>query len=486
MSVPEISIELSPQAVQKLSADPRNYVTGTLREAGAKEYVDVAIKLKGAAGSFRNINDRPALTINVGKFADGRTWKGLKKFHLNNSVQDESLACEYIGSRLFAVAGIPTPRAAHARVRLNGRDLGFYVLKEGFDTRFLRRHFFRADGNLYDGGFCLDLDAPLERDEGEGPDHKRDLQGIALALRERDPQRRAALLSQAVDIERFITLMAMELMMGHWDGYTNNRNNYRVYFNPSNRLAYFFPHGLDQIFQDPNFGVLGSHSPMLASAVMGNAAWRKRYREVLKELLVYFEPAWIHAQIDFVARKLQPAMQAVSPGLAKRHADRIRELKNRVTARFANLRNQVDRPEPTHIAFNSEGIARLVGWRPQAGEDAAMEEPELDRRRTFSIRSARDNPVQASWRRRVLLARGTYLLEASIKTENVRGFGTGPRISGGQLGNKLVGSQEWTTLEYVIAIEQDQREVELVLELRAESGQVWFDKNSLLLRKLTR
>jgi len=54
--------------------------------------------------------------------------------------------------------GCPCGRACHAIVELNGRKVGLYVLKEGFDTVFLKRHFKDESGNLYDGGFLQEID----------------------------------------------------------------------------------------------------------------------------------------------------------------------------------------------------------------------------------------------------------------------------------------------------------------------------------------
>ena len=57
---------------------------------------------------------------------------------------------------------MPVPRADHAFVTLNGRELGLYVLVEGFDKEFLKRHFKRADGAFYEGGVLQDIDRPLQ------------------------------------------------------------------------------------------------------------------------------------------------------------------------------------------------------------------------------------------------------------------------------------------------------------------------------------
>lgn len=490
--VPELELVIPEASIQTLRADPRTYVRGTIRERGGAELADAAIKLKGAAGSFRGIDNRPAFTINVGKFVDGRSWNGLKKFHLNNSVQDESMACEYTASRLFQAAGIPAARTAHARVRLNGRDLGFYVLKEGFDTRFLRRNFGGDDGNLYDGGFCQDIGPHLERDEGEGPDEKKDLAALAAACHERNAARRKELLSRLVDIDKFITLMAMELMMSHWDGYTQNRNNYRIYFEPSTGKANFLPHGLDQVFQDPNYPILGYPKTLLASAVMPFPDWRRQYRYRIHELLILFEPLRVQAHVDRVARKLQPVLRAADPGLARRHADRIRELKGRIFARYSNLKMQDLQPDPWPTVFNAQGYVRLRNeWGPRVPENAGAEEFRTDGNRpALAIRGTQGTPFAASWRRQIVLGRGTYLLEASVMaigivpTRDPNGSGAGVRISGGRLVNRLTGSANWTTVEYEFTVEEEIRNVELVLELRAQSGQAWFDRTSLVLRKL--
>ncbi len=150
--VPQIRIEIVKTNMESLRRDARKYVPATVRD-GETVYTNVAIHLKGAAGSFRSVDDRPALTLNFDKFIPGQNFEGLDKLHLNNSVQDPSYMTELICGELFLAAGVPAARASHARVELNGRDLGLYVVKEGFDKKFLKRHFKDVNGNLYDGGF---------------------------------------------------------------------------------------------------------------------------------------------------------------------------------------------------------------------------------------------------------------------------------------------------------------------------------------------
>ena len=223
----------------------RETVKGT--SAGGRVYRDVAIHLKGAAGSFRPIDDRPALTLNFDKFVKGQTFHGLQNF-LNNSVQDPTSLNEKICREMFAAAGVPVPRSDHAVVELNGRKLGIYMLTEGFNKQFLKRHFKNNKGNLYDGGLLRDVDQDLALNSGDNPKDHSDLKALVEAASDPVSSNRWARLERVLDMDRFISMLAMEILQCHWDGYAMNKNNYRVYHDPDSNKMVFIPHGLDQMF----------------------------------------------------------------------------------------------------------------------------------------------------------------------------------------------------------------------------------------------
>ena len=150
-AVRQLRIEMAPSGVESLRRDPRQFVRATVKEEGTV-YDDVAIHLKGSVGSFREVDDKPDLTLDFNRFNTGRKFHGLRRIHLNNSVEDPSYCNELLGGELFRAAGIPAPRVAHAVVTLNGRRLGLYVLKEGFTEDFLGCYFKQVGGNLYEPG----------------------------------------------------------------------------------------------------------------------------------------------------------------------------------------------------------------------------------------------------------------------------------------------------------------------------------------------
>lgn len=491
-----LKIEISPGEVERIKADDRPYVRGTVTENDNVTYKDVGIKLKGAAGSFREFDDRPALTLNSDKFTKKQLFHGLDKFHLNNSVQDESYMNELICSEIFRAAGYPAPRVTHARVWLNDRDVGLYVLKEGFDKKFLKRNFPKPEGNLYDGGFLQDIDADLEKDEGNGPDDHSDLHELALAARDPDPKKRWALINGLVDMKEFITFMALEQMTCHWDGYCLNMNNYRLYFDPARGgRAVFLPHGMDQMFGDPGMGLFDQPNPLIAAAVFQNNEGWKKYRKRLHELLPVFSPAdrWL-ARIAEVAGRLQPVMKEISEEAAQAHVDQIRELKERIAQRADNLKEQDQHPDPEFLVFDDKGVAVLIDWYAVSESDGVQpEEIEMPGgRKGYSINAGTNGQCVASWRRRVLLGPGTYQLNARCRTERViplednENSAAGIRISKFERNVRLLGTTASRPLEFNFTVAEDRREVELILELKARMGQAVFDADSLTLVRKTK
>jgi len=477
-----------------LKADQRNYVHATFREDDRVTFGDVALKLKGAAGSFRDWNDRPALTLNMHKFHKGGSYHGLEKFHLNNSAQDETCLNELLSSELFRKAGVPAARVTHARVWLNGRDVGLYVLKEGFDRAFLERSFPDPTGNLYDSGFLQDINANLEKDEGQGPDDRSDLKAIVGAAADPDPASRRRRVEALVDLDAFCSFMAIERMTCHWDGYADKANNYRLYFDPRSRKAVFLPHGMDQTFGETGMGLFDPTDRIVAAVVIKDDVLRRRYRRRVEALIPLMSPAdGLVRRVDEVERRLRPTIEAMGPGEVARRGQQVEGLKARLVARAASLANQMSDPGQWPQEFDEAGAATLIGWRGVSErEGAVLEEGESgEGKKAILIRAGEGRPCVASWRRRVLLAPGDYTLIAEARTDRVvklddtDATGVGVGISGVPRVQHLHGTVAGKALSHRFQIRDGVKQVDLVLELRARSGQVWFTRDSLRLVRET-
>lgn len=490
--VPSFRIEIAPPEMQKLRNEPRKYVKAQIKVTtpdGEQTFKDVAIHLKGAAGSFRGVDDRPALTVNLDKFTKDQEFYDLDKFHLNNSVQDGAYINEWLSGELCLADGVPTARATHARVWLNNKELGFYVLKEGYDKKFLKRHFSDDSGNLYDGGFCQEIDANLEKDSGNGPNDRSDLKALVAACRENDLVKRKEALEKVLDIDQYCRFMALELLCCHWDGYVRNRNNYRIYFNPKNgNRAVFIPHGMDQMFGDPGFDCLGGGS-LVSNAVLQIPEFRTRYREILLEKSALFTPAdKVLEKVDAERTHIINTIKEFNPGWSNDVGNQINGLKDRLRQRAVSVARQTNQADPSVLKFNDKKVAQLKGWEERKEtDDATLDKVGKDR--ALHIATGPSKRVVASWRVKAILPQGKYRLEAKVKTEGVAalqdqsGSGAGVRLSGAGRTNAQEGTKDWTTLAHQFEIAEAQREVELVLELRATAGQAWFDTQHLVLVK---
>lgn len=499
--IPELRIKIADAEMDILKASPRTFVIGderpyvqaTIYENGVQVYEKVALKLKGSAGSYRPIDDRPALTINVAKYEKEQSFHGLGKFHLNNSVQDDTYLHEWLCEELFRAAKVPATQVTHARVWLNDRDLGLYVLKSAFDKSFLLKHFPDAKGNLYEGGFVQDIDAELEKDSGKGPDDRSDLTLLLAACREPDPSVRWEKVQQHLNVDQFISFMAMEMMVGHWDGYTLNHNNYRLYFDRQSKLAHFLPHGMDQVFGNAHASIIDFPSSIMGSTVMLNSQWRARYRERVGELLDLFSPTdALLKKIDIANDRLRPILYRMNPQSAMDHDERVKRLKDRIVARVESLIQQRSRPDPTPREFDENGRLQLADWYPVSeSPDAKLEVVEVRRGpRAYSIQYGGKNGVNASWRCKTLLAKGNYILHANMKSERInaaddknRSVGAGIRIAGMLRSNVRKGTANWTPVEFKFSVIEDVRNIEFVAELVGKRGQVWFEVDSMYLTR---
>lgn len=476
------------------AGNERPTVKATVKEGGFV-YYDVALHLKGAAGSFRPVDDRPAMTLKFDKFVAGQSFHGLHKISLNNSVQDPSFLSEKICRELFDAAGVPVPRAGHALVTLNGRDLGLYVLVEGANRQFLKRYFNNTKGNLYDGGFVRDIHQTLAVNSGENPEDHSGLTALENALAETARAKSLAPLEQALDVDRFISMIAMEVILIHWDGYALNRNNWRIFRDLDSNRMVFIPHGVDQTFgvgQRRDSSIIPRMSGRVARAVLATPEGRRRYRQRLAQLCAtVFKPDEIVRRIDEVEASLRPALMRWSARAARSQEQQANGFKQRVVRRANDLERQLGTP-PSLLRFGSDDGVRLTGWQAspvRSGTPTLNQRKDPQGQPCLTV-SADHGASTGSWRTTVALAAGRYRFEGRARVQGVvvepddTRSGAGLRISKGLMPSKMAGTTGWQSVSYEFEVEDEINEIELICELKAVQGEAWFDATSLRLVRL--
>jgi spore coat protein CotH len=337
-----LEIELGKKELDALRREPRKYVQATLKD-GEQVYDKIGIHVKGAAGSFRGIDDKPGLTLNMNKFKQDKLFYGMDKFHLANSVQDPSYLSELICGELFRAAGVPASRVAHAIVTINGRRRGLYYLKEGYDKYFLKRHFNEHHGNLYDGGFLRDVNQPLQllSSKNDVKNHA-DLKALTAAAREADPKKRFEKVEKVLDMDKFLSYLALEVITWDWDGYPMNRNNYRIYHDTKRDKIVFIPSGMDQMFGNPGGPILPGFQGFVASAVVNTPEGKKRYYAKMAELHKgVYNPDALVKRLDELQRRVQPALASIDKGAGRDYPNQVNRLRNAIRQRAKSIEQQL-------------------------------------------------------------------------------------------------------------------------------------------------
>jgi hypothetical protein len=479
-----IQIRVSEQNLEKLRKESREFVPVEIVEDGIL-YQKVAAHLKGSVGSFRPVDDKPGFTLDFARFQPGQKFHGLRRIHLNNSVEDPSFCDEEIGSELFRSAGIPAPRVSRTIVTLNGRRLGLYVLKEGFTEDFLSCYFKSIGGNLYEPGEGHDVNQRLKKTSVQARSGDRKvLKALSGAALEPDLDRRWSKMNDALEVDRFVRFMALEVMIGHRDGYCLARNNFRVYQDLDTGKMIFFPQGMDQLFGIADLPWMPHMAGLVAKAIMETPEGKERYATTFRSLFeAVFKPNLLDGRLDDIVRTLGSALNASEFEALKAQVVLV---KDRIIERHHQLELQLKEPLPSDLRFTN-GISSLAGWitmdAPASGEMNKVIEPTGG---TVCLHIATSGQASSSWRAKAQLPAGHYRFEGKVRVSGVKplGFGAhhgaGLRIGGHERQcNDLIGDSAWVRLVEHFNINPSGAEVEFICELRASEGEAWFDCSSL-------
>jgi spore coat protein H len=487
-TIPRIRIDLGPDAGASLKRHAREFVPATVTE-GTNVYSRVGIHLKGSVGSFRPLDDKPSLTLDFSRFESRQRFHGLRKIHLNNSVEDPSYANEIIGSELFRAAGVPAPRVTRALVVLKGRAPGLYVLKEGFTEDFLACHFKRVSGELYEPEDGHDVDQKLKRNSVLAPAGDRAaLQALAEAALEPDSARRWQRLQTVLDTDRFLKFMSLEIMLGHRDGYCLARNNFRVYHDLDTDKMVFFPHGMDQLLGTADFPWQPSLAGLVAKAVLTTPEGKASYTAAFGSLLtnVFKVNAWTN-RVDQLAEELRPVL---SGGEWNRVRDEASVVKERIVQRQLSLVSQLNQPALQPMEFEA-GTGRLDGWVIAEAPPTVKLDQLKGPAEPPTLHIAATGEAAASWRTVALLKRGRYRFEGRVRIASVEPLpygvhhGAGLRVRGSHRQmDSLTGDSPWRLLAADFQVEQPTEAVEFICELRARAGEAWFELTSLRVRQM--
>ncbi|WP_420623228.1 CotH kinase family protein [Candidatus Poriferisodalis sp.] len=357
----DVIAEINKYGLSRPFADIYDWFGATVTVDG-ETHADVGVRKKGFLGS--RSDTKPALKLRFDKYVDDQSLGGvMERMTLNNSVQDPSMINTCLSYRVFAAAGSPAPRCNFATVSVNGKNLGLYVHVEEIKAPFLSRHFESAAGNLYEGtvsDFTPEYRGTIEKKTNEDAADWSDIDAMVAALGDPSDAGLEAL-GEIVDLDRFLSFWATEVLVGHWDGYAGDRNNYHFYREPNGPFV-FIPWGTDDTFHlkdDPNpFDNISNPPPSvlaltaIPNRLYNNPDWRVEYAARLTEILdtVWAEDELL-AAVDNMAAIVQQHALPEDKATAAADTERVRKfiLKRRGEILADLTPTPPDWPEPAYI-----------------------------------------------------------------------------------------------------------------------------------------
>ena len=339
---------------------PYTYVSAKVTIDGVT-FENVGLRKKGFIGSQNA--QRPSLKIKLNYEGAERSVAGLTTLTFNNDQQDTGHISQFLGYGLFRKAGTPAPRCAHARITVNGKLLGVYSHVETVREALIARAFGDADGTLYEGtvvDFHAGWAASFENKFGPDESGREKIEALIQVLTAREEVTEEAI-AEYVDLDAFYRFWAIEGLLGFWDGYSANNNNFFIYLHPQTGKFHFLPWGADCMFEkvskldpDPSAPVSVKTKGLVAHKLYLLPGGRERYARTLTTLLEeYWDEEQLLAQIDEIAGRLEPHLtqgQKRSIRSLERTRGFVRQRRSDLVAELADgMPVWTKRPDPPFV-----------------------------------------------------------------------------------------------------------------------------------------
>lgn len=194
---------------------------------------NVAIRTKGAS-SLDDValmkSDRYSFTLKLNKYEKGQDYHGLSKLLLNNNIWDATQMKDAIVYNMCRFIGLPAPLTNYAKISLNGKFFGCYLLVEPVDKNFCRRNWPDEVSNIYKPYHNLAYTSEDMKDYADIAEFAKvkggeaSMQRIVAALKSVDEGKD---IEEHIDIESVMKYMALQTIVVNFDCMTgHNTQNY--------------------------------------------------------------------------------------------------------------------------------------------------------------------------------------------------------------------------------------------------------------------
>lgn len=274
----------------------------------------VGVRLRG--NTSRTHNKKP-FKIDFREF-DGSKFYGYKKFNLKPNVNDPSQIREPLTLQFYREMGVPAARSHPLALYMNDEYMGVYINVEQIDDEFLNLRFGHEEGflykcswgaNLIDNGQVFNT-STFESEINEEIDTRAEIDHFVEVLNSTSDANFSTAIEAVFNVESYLKQLAVEALLGHWDGYSYNMNNYYLFYNGQTGKVEFFPYdvdntwGIDWLGEDwatrdlRQWAKSGEARP-LTKRILNVPAYREIYIQHLTTLVEnYFNEVYLNPILD--------------------------------------------------------------------------------------------------------------------------------------------------------------------------------------------
>ena len=256
-----IEITVDPEDLiwiyENIESDSFHLATIHFQNGYIDEIIDsVGFRLRG--NTSRNAQKK-SFKLDFNHFISGRDFYDVEKINLNGEHNDPSIVRSKLCWDFYQEIGVPSTRASHTKVFINGEYYGLYISIEHIDDTFLKRNYENDSGNLWKCIWPADLTYRGDNPEDYYP-YYDDTRPYELKTNEEEYDysklaRLIRIIDQAPDslemvlsIKETLQYFAVNILTGSWDDYRFLRNNFYLYHNPSDDLIHWIPYDYDNSF----------------------------------------------------------------------------------------------------------------------------------------------------------------------------------------------------------------------------------------------
>ena len=278
---------------------------------------------------------KKSFKISFNTFDAGADWQQLEKVNLLATVNDPSLMRSKLSHDLYRKAGIAAARTSYTNLYINGEYRGVYLNVEHIDEQMTAKNFdHQGDGNLYKCTYPADLDfisntpndykfalwgyRHYELKNNDYLDDYTDLATFIAALNNTPAANLPCVLPEKFHVSEYLKIAAIDVLLGNWDGYIFNKNNFYLYHDQLTDRLHYIPYDLDNTLGIDWFGMDWSERAIytwsqpgeerpLYTRLIQNEDYRESFSKHIDELCAtHFHPDTLAEQIAYWHNLLAP------------------------------------------------------------------------------------------------------------------------------------------------------------------------------------